>query len=653
MTGQESKTGDKRGGTFQVTLRLLRQFLPGEMRGLAAGLLLLLVALGAALLLPWPLKIVLDSVVGNVPPPAPVEWLVAPLAHGALFSGNPALLLLTALCGALLLIELLMGICNVFSAYVLNAVALRMVFRLRTALFDHIQRQSVAFHDSKTVGDSLYRVTWDSYCIQAIFSEGVVPALTAGVTLLGIALVMLTRDWRLTVAALAVAVPLMYLVRRLDRPMTEQSLRVHEFESDVSTRVQETLTGIRAVQAFGREQFESERFRSKAGASLLANLRLTVLQTASQAIVGLILATGTAAVIWIAARGVLAGRLTPGDLVLLVAYVAMIFKPLETLAYTAAAVQNAAAGARRVLTVLDAAPDVADAPDARDLPGRAGGKIVYENVSFGYRAGRPVLQNVNLEIATGSTIAVVGLSGAGKTTFASLIPRFYDPTNGRVTLDDHDLRALTLKSLRQNIALVTQEPILFGASIRENIAYGRPEATTADIEAAARAAGAHEFIEQLPEQYAAPLAERGATLSSGQRQRLAIARAFLKDAPVLILDEPTSALDAETEERLLQTLRDLMKGRTTLIIAHRLSTVRFADRIIVLQNGGIVESGSHGELLARGGVYARLHLLQFGEQELSSPSPPSTSLTRQAKMSEGGGREGGEGQIKPAAVAAK
>ncbi len=618
VNNDEPQTSDTRGHTFPVALRLLRQFMPGEGRGVVPGLLLLLAASGAALLQPWPLKIVLDSVVGKIPPPTPVQWLLAPLDQGAFFAGHPKLFLLTALCAAVLGIELLMGLCNVLSAYLLNAVALRMVFRLRCALFDHVQRQSVAFHDSRTVGDSLYRVAWDSYCIQAIFSEGVVPALTAGVTLLGIGAVTLTRDWRLTLATLAVAGPLLILIRRLDRPMTEQSLRVHEFESDVSTRVQETLTGIRAVQAFGREQFESERFRHKAGASLRANLRLTVLQTASQAAVGLILAAGTAAVIWLAARGVLAGRLTPGDLVLLVTYVAMIFKPLETLAYTAAAVQNAGAGGRRVLAILDAMPDVADAPDARDLPGRARGEIVFENVSFAYRNGRPVLHEVTFEMPAHSTLAVVGLSGAGKTTLASLIPRFYDPTRGRITLDGYDLRALTLKSLRQNIALVTQEPILFGASIRENIAYGRPEAAQTEIEAAARAAGAHEFIVQLPDQYETRLAERGATLSSGQRQRLAIARAFLKNAPVLILDEPTSALDAQTEERLLQTLQELMKGRTTLIIAHRLSTVRGADRIIVLQDGRIVESGTHEDLLARGGVYAQLYRLQFGKTE---PAP--------------------------------
>ena len=615
MTDREVQLETPRVGTFGVTARLLRRFMPGEFRGLSIGLIFLLGASAMTLLQPWPIKIVLDSVVGKTPAPRLVEWFVSQFEAAPWFAGHPALLLLTILCIAILLIELFMGAFHVLSTYVLNAVALRMVFRLRCALFDHVQCQSLSFHDSKTVGDSLYRITWDSYCIQAIFSEGVMPALTSGLTLLGIAAVMLSRDWRVTVAALGVAIPLILLVRRLDQPMTEQSLRVHEHESEVSTRVQETLVGIRAVQAFNREQFESERFRSQANLSLLASLRLTVLQSASQSIVGTVLAAGTAAVIWLSARDVLNGRLTPGDLVLLAAYVAMIFKPLETLAYTAAAIQNAAAGAHRALAVLDSVSEVTDSPGAKELPGRARGEIVFENVSFGYQPGRTVLRDINLAISAGETIALVGPSGAGKTTLASLIPRFYDAADGGIKFDGRDVRNITLKSLREQIALVTQEPILFCASIAENIAYGRPGAAQQEIEAAARAAGAHEFIERLPEKYQTQIAERGVTLSSGQRQRLAIARAFLKDAPVLILDEPTSALDAETEERLVQTLEKLMKGRTTIIIAHRLSTVRAASRIIVLEDGRVIESGAHDRLLEQGGVFARLHQLQFGEPE--------------------------------------
>jgi ATP-binding cassette subfamily B protein/subfamily B ATP-binding cassette protein MsbA len=597
---------------------VLAQTLRGEAGRIIVGVALVIASSAALVLEPWPLKLIVDSVLGEQPLP-PVLARVIPWVAEHVESGTTGRLLLLAwLCASIVALRLIVGVLTMLSTNVLVSVGLRMVFRLRCRLFDHVQRLSLAFHDATPVGDSLYRVTWDSYAAQTIFNSGMVPVMTALVTLAGILFMMTRQDLVVTVVALAVCLPLALLIRQLDRPMTAHSLRVHERESDVSARVQETLVGIRAVQAFGREDFEGARFREHAEASMAANVRLTAIQTGAQALAGTLMAAGMVAVIFLAARRALAGQLTAGDVVLTAAYVTMLYRPLETLTYTAGALQGATAGARRVLAVLDTKPDVVEATDAVEFPGRARGHVRFEGVRFAYRDGQPVLRDIDLDVPAGQTVALVGASGAGKTTLASLLLRFYEPEAGRVSLDGRDLKTLTLASLRRNIALVLQEPVLFGATIGENIAYGRPGATFEEIRLAARAAGADDFIMALPHGYASAIGERGAMLSGGQRQRLSIARAFLKDAPILILDEPTSALDAETEAMLLETLRRLMRGRTTLIIAHRLSTVRDADRIVVLAEGRIVESGTQADLLARGSVYARLHRLQFQSEPAGS-----------------------------------
>jgi ATP-binding cassette subfamily B protein len=604
-----------RGGTLGVVVRLLAQGLGGQGPRITMGIALVAVSSAVLVLEPWPLKLIVDSVLGSRPLPPWLAQILPDVGPGAGIRSRLALL--GWLAGGIVALRLLAGLLTMLHTNVLVAVGLRTVFRLRCRLFDHVQRLSLAFHDATPVGDSLYRVTWDSYATQSIFNAGLVPAVTSLLTLVGILIMMAGQDPVVTLTALAVCVPLALLIRLLDRPITAHSLRVHERESDVSARVQETLVGIRAVQAFGREAFEGRRFREHARASLFANLRLTALQTGSQAVAGTLMAAGAAAVVFLAARRALDGVVTAGDVVLTAAYVTMLYRPLETLTYTAGTIQAATAGARRVLALLDTRPDVTDARHAVEFPGRAHGHMRFEGVSFAYTQGRPALQDICLDVQPGETVALVGASGAGKTTLASLLLRFYDPSSGTVCLDGHDLKTLTIASLRQQIALVLQDPVLFGTTIRENIAYGRPGATDEEIHAAARAAGAHDFILALPHGYETSIGERGVMLSGGQRQRLSIARAFLKDAPILILDEPTSALDAETETTLLDALRRLMRGRTTLIIAHRLSTVREADRIVVLQDGRVVESGSHEDLLTRAAVYARLHRLQFDGAALS------------------------------------
>ncbi len=609
MNAPAEKVRAPRPGAFRTAARLLRLCMGGEVRTAIGGLLLMLSGSVLALLQPWPLKFIMNVVATKSSPPGFLMATQSFVGH-LIPIGNSKLGLIGLLCLALLLISLGSAAISVVSTWLLISSGLRMVFKLRCRVFEHIQRLPLSFHDATTVGDSLYRITWDTYAVQSLFNEGLVPGISSVVTLLGIAVVMVGQDWSIAVVALIIGCVLLLLVRRLEKPTTELSTRVHENESRVSTRVEQTLGGIRAVQAFGREAHESTRFANQARESLKANLRLTILQTASQSGVAVLFACGTAAVIWMTARRVIAGELSPGDIVLMVGYTALLFKPLETLSYTASSIQGSVAGAHRVFEILDKKSSISDSPTAAALKNPVRGKIEFDHVSFGYRPEQSVLRDVRLTIPAGSSVAMVGPSGAGKTTLAGLILRFYDPVKGRILLDGCDLREITLESLRRQIAMVPQEPVLFDVSIQENIAYSRPNATEQDVHAAARAAGAWDFIQALPKGFDTPIGERGVMLSGGQRQRLSLARAFLKDACIIVLDEPTTGLDAQTEADLLATLKRLMAGRTTIIIAHHLHTVRHVDQIIVLQGGELIQTGTHDQLLEQDGLYRHLYELQ-------------------------------------------
>lgn len=584
-------------------LRLLRYARPHWLGILVlTGTMVLTVAVG--LLMPWPMKLLIDNVLGEQPLPGALKDVLAFLPGADDKRG----LLLWVVMGSLGLFLAATAI-GMVNSIVSVRVGQQMAYNLGADMFLHLQRLSILFHSRRPVGDTIARVTGDPYCVQVMALGALLPLVQSVITLVAMFFVMWQLQPDLTLLSLGIVPFLILAIRIYSRPLKDTSRVTRDLEGAMMSVVQRTLTAVPAVQAFTREEHEHARFRAYARDTVSAYVRSTRAGLWFKLFVGFVSAAGTATMMYLGASYVLDGELTIGTLLVFLAYLGSLYGPLNSIAYTASTWQEAAAEADRVLEILEAVPEVQDNPDARDVT--ISGNVRYEDVTFGYEPGRPVLRNISLEARPGDVLAIVGPTGAGKSTLANLLIRFFDPWSGRVLVDGHDVRDIRIHSLRSQIAMVLQEPFIFPLTIEENIAYGRGDASHEEIVAAAKAANVHEFIEQLPAGYQTMVGERGATLSGGEKQRLSIARAFLKDAPILVLDEPTSALDARTEGMLLEALERLMEGRLTFIIAHRLSTIRNADSIVVVDHGEIVEQGTHAELLARGGLYAGLYRQQM------------------------------------------
>jgi len=570
---------------YRRVLRYYRPFLWQTIFGLCLAIL----GIGLNLLQPWPFKIIVDDFLraGSAIRPDWRTWVLL-------------------LCLALIGIQFLWGIINWITNYLFVKIGLQALLKLRTDLYSYLQFLSLKYHDARRSSDSSFRVAYDSQSIQTIYNKGFTNIFGSVVTLIGTFVIMLRLDWQLTLVSLGIVPLVVGAIYLFAHRIRRESTSIQEHESAVLALAQEGLSSIRMVHAFGREEFEVRQFQLQARQSLQANLRLTLTNVNSALVISTLMVVGTAVMYYIGTLHVLAGTLTLGSLLVFSAYLLKLYQPLESLTYTAWAMEGATAGAKRCFEILDRQDDVVDSPGAIAISS-AQGAIGFQAVSFGYAADRYVLREIDLRIEPNQIVGLAGGTGAGKSTLLSLVPRFYDPTTGSITLDSRDVRQITKKTLRAQIAIVLQDTLLFSTTVRENIAYGRPNATEEEIIEAARRAQADEFIQEMPQGYSSLVGERGGHLSVGQRQRIGIARAFLKNAPILLLDEPTSALDPTTESAIMETIKELMRGRTTLIATHRLATIHNLDQIIVLDHGRIIEQGRGPELIARGGVYAKLY----------------------------------------------
>ena len=571
---------------------------------LTIGFAAILVEGAANLAEPWPLKIVLDNVLKSKPGHGWLSQVIFSLAG----TDKIAILKFTAL--AVLAIAAVGAVSSYTEKYITASLGQWVMHDLRRTLYSHLQRLSLGFHDQKQTGDLISRLTSDIDAIQNFITSGLLGALINGLTLVGMIAIMFCLSRPFTIIALSVA-PLLFLVvfhytRRIKRATRE----VRRKEGEMVSVIQEVLSSMHVVKAFAREEYEQRRLAEESRQSIEIALRVRGLKVKLTPIVDMIIAVGTCQVLWFGGRMALTGSLSAGSLVLFIWYLGRMYKPMRELAKMTDAYTKAAVGYERIREVLDTDREVRNLPGARRAPAFRG-QIEFDNVSFGYEPKCQVLKQVSLTVEPGQVAALVGPTGAGKTTIINLIPRFYDPDAGVVKIDGTDVKLFQQESLRQQISFVLQETLLFHGPIWYNIAYGKPDASHAEILRAANLANAHEFIEQMPQGYDTVIGERGVTLSGGQRQRLAIARAVIRNTPILILDEASTGLDVASEKLVFEALDRLMQGKTSIVIAHRLPTIRSADVIFVVNDGEIVERGNHAELLLKGGLYAELHELQF------------------------------------------
>ena len=567
-------------------LRLLQYVKPYMLRLVAAIICIILAAAGN-LAVPWIIKDVIDEVLMN-----------------------KDMVMLNIITVGILVVFILRGIFFYCQTYLMSYIGQRVIIDIREAIYRHLQRLSLSYFDKRKTGAVMSNVTNDVSALQTALVESVVEAVTEAMILIGSLLSMLFLHWKLTLLTLITMPLILQAINTFGRKLRNAGRVLQERTADITAVLQETIAGIRIIKSFAREDYEISRFTKENYSNFRAQMKASQLMAALTPVIELVAAIGVVIIIWYGGMEVIEGAITSGALIAFLIYVVNLANPVKRLSRVYGNIQRALAAAERVFEVLDTKSDIEEMPGAASLPPITG-QVSFKDVTFAYNPGHPALRGLSLDVQPGQMIAIVGPSGAGKTTIANLLPRFYDPQEGSIFVDGHDIRSVTLQSLREQIGIVPQETVLFNGSVYDNILYGRLEATEEEVIAAAKAANAHEFVEKLPAGYNTPIGERGSALSGGQRQRIAIARAILKNPRILILDEATSALDTESEKLVQQALDKLMVGRTSFVIAHRLSTVQQADWIVVLAKGRIAEQGTHGELLTKAGLYSKLHQVQF------------------------------------------